>query len=243
MTPRKSHAQIAAADRRLGELEPWLDTLVAARQRWLLSEMPEANWTRPAIEAGVGFGAPCPNDPALEPLGRGWPGLRKTKEEISRLREIRSALEAQLPSSATTATHQRDAESRAAEITERAQRLDSQTAALRQAVAAIADLALDVAVEAREIWKANLALDKLCSDADIPRPATEQRKSPLITGSSPVGILLAGYFTGEQPEAVDSTLTQAIRAIGRTRADDVCASCVSADFEGNLPAFSERVHQ
>jgi hypothetical protein len=235
MTPRTIRAQIAAADRRLGELEPWLDTLVAARQRWLLSEMPEANWTRPAIDVGVGFGAPCPNDPALEPLGRGWPGLRKTKEEISRLREIRSALEAQLPSTATTAAHQRDAETRAAEITERAHRLDEQAVALRQAVAAIADLALDVAVEAREIWKANLALDKVCSDADIPRPTTERRKSPNVLGASPLGILLNGHFTGEQPEAVDSTLARAIRAIGRARVDGCRTHDVLAEVEVPAP--------
>src|SRR5262245_6931761 len=96
-TPREIRTQIASTDRRLAELEPWLETLLAARQRWMFVTTLAATWTRPAIEDGVEPFGPCPTDPALEPLGGGWPGLRKTREEIARLREVRSALEALLP--------------------------------------------------------------------------------------------------------------------------------------------------
>jgi hypothetical protein len=217
MTPREIRTQISILDKRIAELEPWVKTLLAARERWMFLNTPGARWTTTAIEEGVARGGACPTDPALEPFNRGLPGLRRSQEEILRLREVRSGLEAQLPSPDATAANQREAATRAAEIAEHAQRLDIQAVALRQAVSAIADLALDVALEIRELWKANHALDAFCTDADIPRPVTQRRQAPRIPAASAIGVLLNGYFTGEQPEAVDSNLVRAIRAAARKR--------------------------
>ncbi len=214
MTPRELNTQIATLDKRLAELEPWVQTLSAARERRMFQNTPAARWTTSVIEEGVGPGGACPNDPELEPFSRGLPGLRKAQDEISRLREVRSGLQAHLPSPEGTAANQQEAAARAAEITERARRFDEQAVALRQAVAAIADLALDVALEAREIWKANQTLDGFCTEADIPRPASQRRQAPRIPGASAIGVLLNGHFTGERPEAVDSILVRAIRAVG-----------------------------
>ena len=207
MTPRDVKVELEAIDRRLKELEPWDQRLTAARNRYVLQDRRDVV---ALIEDGLRPGNGRPDDPDLEPFDRRWPGLRETQRTIANLHERRGLLEHQLPSDVKVSATKSDAQTQADTIAQHAQQLDEQTATFRTAVGDLAQLALDVAQGARSLWEENVALDTFCADADLARPDTPRREASRVAVAGPLGQLLAYYFIGGQPCAVDSDLRQAI---------------------------------
>jgi hypothetical protein len=208
LTQKQIREETEHVDRVLGRLVPWVETLNAARRRYLLAG--DAHTVR-LIDDGIEQYEGRPADPALEPFDRRFPGLVKGRKTIEDARERRELLEQQRLSQSDLNDASSRAQERATAINERVTALTKQSAALRAAIAEAATLALDVAVETRAIWEATIALDKACDHSDIPRPQTPQVEAIRVRGAGSLSVLLSDYFTGGTPHAVSSDLIRGIR--------------------------------
>jgi hypothetical protein len=213
--PKQVKQEVDAIDARIRVLEPWVATLAAARKRYLLDGY--ADFAR-GIEQGFSREEAFPNDPALQPLAEGRPGLLRAEDELTKLRERRQLLSELLPSeeeiARARAQARKTADRTATEITKRAARLEAQTDRLRTAVkelTQLARLALDVAEESYWVWRANLDLDRACAEADIARPVTPRPENPQLPHGAALGRFLATHFAGREHYAVDPALARALR--------------------------------
>ena len=206
MTPRQLRDEIEMIDRRVDQLQPWEQRLTAARNRYLLQN---ERAVVALIDAGYRPGDGRPSDLDLEPFDRSWPGLRETHRSLAELRERRALLIQQLPSETETIDRTNEADARAADIRARAEDLATRTAEVQTALNDAARLALEVADDTRRLWEDNAALDKFATAADVTRPDTPHLDAATFSVAMPLSVLLR-YFSGGQPNAVDSNLRREI---------------------------------
>jgi hypothetical protein len=209
MTPRQVREEIEKIDRQLAQLQPWEETLSAARRRYVLAGDDDARWALSVIDNGP-RGEGRPSDPDLAGFNEGLPGLRSTRQLIAELQERRPLLVHQLPSDAETAERTVGAEKLANDIRARAEHLATVTASAHATLNEAARLALVVVEEARQLWEDNAALDKLTAAADVARPETPRADGPKFRIATPLALLLRDHFIDARPGAVDANLRREI---------------------------------
>ena len=212
MTPRHIREELEKIDRALTKLQPWEETLAAARKRYLLSTDEDAPWTLSVIDDGP-HGSVRPSDPDFAGFDEGLPGLKDTQKQIALLQERRPLLVHQLPSAAETAESIHAVKKLAQEIRAGAERLATLMATVSAALNQAAPLVLDLADEARKLWENNLSLDKLAADADVLRPETPHLDAPNVPVAAPLALLLMAHFTDPRPASVDPTLRRELLAL------------------------------
>lgn len=218
MTARQIRERITAVDRRLEELTAWEQKLVKARARYLVDPPDQARWVLSVIDHGVSGGEGTPTDPDLDGFERGLPGLRDTRETIARLNEERVLLAEQLPTKAVTDATMREADAQASDIRSSHDALAQRVVGLERALADLAALALDVAIDTHRLSEANSALDKLTKDGDIDRPITPRVEAPRVAVAMPLASIVGRHFRGGVAYPVDPQVAQQVRAALRKHA-------------------------
>ena len=203
MNPHDTRQAMAEIDKTVAVLEGSIATLTTERERALLDG--DASLVT-KIEHGFDLseGIPAGVTPGL-------PGLLRAQTELSALHERRRLLAAQLPSEAEQQAAVANAKALAEDIAKRTAALDGKMPALQAAAQTLAQLALEVADEQLRVWRDTAALDALCREADIEKPATPDLKALRLPGARALAVLLA-YFTGGRPAPVDPGIRRELEA-------------------------------